>query len=460
MGMSFFYDILLWQCRREYMRIYNTKNNRLEEFKPIKENEVSMYLCGPTVYNHAHIGNARPIVVFDLLRRVLIADGYKVHYVSNFTDIDDKIIKKAIEEDKTEAIISQKYVDAYNDIRQKLFADSLDSTPRVTETMDEIIDFIGHLIEKNVAYIVDGNVYFRVDKISDYGSISNQNLDELRVGSRIEVNAEKENPLDFVLWKKTKEGITWKTPWGEGRPGWHTECVVMIHKEFKTHTIDIHAGGQDLKFPHHENESAQNKALHHHDLANYWVHNAMLNIDDEKMSKSLGNVFWAKDFIEKFGSNVSRWILLSTHYRMTLNITDKLIEQVQNEVSRIKNSLNKAHIYVQINNLELSDEFSDNLYNKFLEGLKDDLNVANADQFLFETIKRLNQALRQKNNGEVVKLLNTLEKMINVLGLSFDVTVLNDEDYTLLETWNNLKSDKKYDEADKIREKLIKRGIL
>ena len=442
------------------MHLFNSKTNKIEKFIPIHENKVMMYVCGPTVYNHAHIGNARPIVVFDLLRRVLEAEGYEVHYVSNFTDIDDKIITKAIEENTTEAVISKEYIDAYNSIRKELFSNRLDATPRVTENMEEIIAFIQDLLDQNAAYAVNGNVYFRVDRIDDYGSISNQDLEALQIGSRIERNVEKENPLDFVLWKTTKEGITWETPWGVGRPGWHTECVVMIHKEFNTNTIDIHGGGQDLKFPHHENEAAQNKAIHHHDLANYWVHNAMLNIDDEKMSKSLGNVFWAKDFIEKFGSNVSRWVLLSTHYRLTLNITDKLIEQAQTEISRIEHALMQANIYLQINKIEENDDYSETLYNEFLNCLNDDLNLANAEKVLFDLVKKLNQALRSKNSKDINELLNTLNKMIDILGLSFSPVVLKKEDYQNLEEWERFKKEKNYEEADKIRDLLMKRGIL
>ena len=442
------------------MHLYNSKSNKIEKFVPIQENKVMMYVCGPTVYNHAHIGNARPIVVFDLLKRVLETQGYEVHYVSNFTDIDDKIITKAISEDKSESEISKEYISAYNSIREKLFSDYLDSTPKVTETMDEIIVFIQELLDRGAAYTVNGNVYFRVERISDYGSLSKQDLNALQIGSRIEQNPEKENPLDFVLWKTTKEGISWDTAWGLGRPGWHTECVVMIHKEFNAHKIDIHGGGQDLKFPHHENESAQNKAIHHEDLANYWVHNAMLNIDDQKMSKSLGNVFWAKDFIEKFGSNVSRWILLSTHYRLVLNITDSIIEQAQNEVNRIEHTLNQASIYLQLNGIEESDAINDAIMQEFMECLYDDLSVANADKVLFELIKQLNQSIRSKNTVEINELLNTLNKMVKVLGLFFTPVVLNKEDYQNLGQWEEYKKEKNYEAADKIREKLMKRGIL
>lgn len=442
------------------MHLFNSKTNKVEKFIPIHKNKVMMYVCGPTVYNHAHIGNARPIVVFDLLRRVLESQGYDVHYVSNFTDIDDKIITKAIDEKKTEAMVSEEFIEAYNNIRTQLFSNKLDATPRVTETMEEIIDFIQELLKQGAAYAVNGNVYFRVNRIDDYGSISNQDIEALQIGSRIERNIEKENPLDFVLWKTTKEGITWETPWGVGRPGWHTECVVMIHKEFKTNTIDIHGGGQDLKFPHHENESAQNKAIHHEDIANYWIHNAMLNIDDEKMSKSLGNVFWAKDFIEKFGSNVSRWILLSTHYRLTLNITDKLIEQAQSEISRIEHALNQSSIYLQINKAAQDDGYKEEIYKEFLDCLYDDLNLANADKVMFELIKNLNQELRSKKTAKIRESYNTLKKMNNILGLNFTAVVLNKEDFQKLDKWEVLKQEKKYDEADQIRKKLMERGIL
>lgn len=269
--------------------IYNNATNQIEEFVPIKPGEVSMYVCGPTVYNYAHIGNARPIVVFDTLRRVLQADGYKVEYISNVTDVDDKIINKAIEEGVDEEVIATRYLNAYLDLRKKLNTVELAATPKVTETMDEIIAFISELMAKGYAYEVSGDVYFRVSKIKDYGLHSKQNIEELEVGSRVQENTLKENPLDFALWKKTDKGINWDSPFGSGRPGWHTECVVMINDHFNS-KIDIHGGGMDLKFPHHENEIAQAKACFNHGLANYWMYNGMLNIDGEKMSKSLGNV--------------------------------------------------------------------------------------------------------------------------------------------------------------------------
>ena len=444
------------------MKLFNSKTNKVETFKPIKENEVSMYVCGPTVYNHAHIGNARPIVVFDLLKNVLNRAGYNVKYVSNYTDVDDKIINKALEESISEKEIAQRYITAYEKIRQDLHADNVDENPKVTETMDEIITFIQKLLDEKKAYTVNGNVYFRVSEVEDYGSISNQDLDALIVGSRIAKNDEKENPLDFVLWKKTNDGgITWDTPWGKGRPGWHTECVVMIHNEFGESKIDIHGGGQDLKFPHHENESAQNKALHHHDLANYWIHNAMLNIDGEKMSKSLGNVTWAKDFIENLGANVTRWLLLSTHYRLVLNITDDLISQSQQAIERIEHSLRQASVYLQTNTYITTMDYKlDETYAKFMEALYDDLNIANAHQQIFEALKKLNTAIRQKDNYKIEALSNSLTQMMEVLGIKFEMPILTDHEKSLFTKWEQLKTEKNYQEADEIRAKLIEKGYL
>lgn len=443
------------------MRIFNSKTNKIETFQSIEPNKVSLYLCGPTVYNHAHIGNARPIVVFDLLRRVLIASGYEVKYVSNYTDIDDRIIEKALDEMKTEKEIAERYIDAYEWVRHNLHADQVDETPRVTEVIDEIIEFIALLIDKGFAYEVEGDVYFKVDQIKTYGQISHQKLDALRVGARIEENVSKANPLDFVLWKKTDDaGIKWDSPWGKGRPGWHTECVVMIHDSFGSN-IDIHAGGQDLKFPHHENESAQNYAMHDHDLANYWVHNAMLQIDGEKMSKSLGNVIWAKDYIERFGSNVTRWLLLSTHYRLILNISEDTINQALKEIERIEAVVKQVSIELELNGI-LDNNVDMALFESFLKPLQDDLNVANAQVILFDTIKQLNQALRTKDKdySRLAVLLNTFEKMLDILGIEVKRMTLSDEDKALFSNWDQAKKTKDFETADTIRKALQEKGYL
>lgn len=444
------------------MNLYNSKTNSVETFTPIHKGKVSMYVCGPTVYNHPHIGNARPIVVFDLLRRILIELGNEVHYVSNYTDVDDRIIQKAKDEGLDETQIAGRYITAYEDVRRGLFADAVDAKPKVTENMDEIIAFIEELIELEFAYESNGDVYFRVNKVKDYGAISSQNIDALKIGARIEENMQKESSLDFVLWKDTNdEGIKWDSPWGQGRPGWHTECVVMIQDEFNTNLIDIHGGGQDLKFPHHENESAQAKAVHHHDIANYWVHNAMLNIDGEKMSKSLGNVTWAKDYIQQFGGNVTRYLLLSTHYRLILNISDDVLAQAQKEVQKFEGIFKQVSLKLSSQGDTLGQEHDEDLFNDFMDQLKDDMNVANALVHVNETVKKINQALRSQYDFEAIsRPMNTLVKMMNVLGLDFKLTQFTDEEKTLLSDWDIAKAEKRFEDADKLRVALIEAGVL
>jgi len=444
------------------MKLYNSYTLQVEEFKPIVEGEVSMYVCGPTVYNHAHVGNARPLVVFDTLRRVFEAIGYKVKFVSNFTDVDDKIINKAIEENTTEMEITARYIDAYNAVRQSLNTIPLDATPKVTETMDDIIEFIAKLVENGNAYEVNGDVYFAVDSDSKYGELSHQNLDDLQVGARVEENSQKKNPLDFALWKKTDKGIQWDSPWGKGRPGWHTECVVMIGKEFKHGIIDIHGGGKDLKFPHHENEMAQSECVNHHHLANYWVHNGMLAFDGEKMSKSLGNVRLAKDVVAQLGANLTRWFLLSVKYRDVLNFTDEAIEASRAELDKIAMVLKQVEVKTQVSGLVLTDSYNVDRYNQFLEAMEDDLNTPNAYMVIFDVVKELNQALRTKEvDVEVVSRdYNAIRMMMNVLGVDIKKVVLSAEDIDVYQKWNNAKAEKDFASADTYRQELIARGIL
>lgn len=446
------------------MKLYNSKHKKIEEFVPIVPGQVSMYVCGPTVYNHPHIGNARPIVVFDLLRRVLVELGYKVHMVSNFTDIDDRIIEKAQNEKISEKDVASRYIDAYNEVSKKLNANGVDARPLATNSIASIIKFIEDLCEKGFAYEKEGNVFFRVDRVASYGEISSQNIEALEVGARIEANTMKENPLDFLLWKVTDDdGIKWDSPWGKGRPGWHTECVVMIQDEFKTNHIDIHGGGEDLKFPHHENESAQCKALHNHDLANYWIHNGMMNVDGIKMSKSLGNVTWAKDYISEFGTNVTRWLLLSTHYRLNLNFTEEVVEQSQNELNRIEQVLHKTEIEFQKGGFKSESlEMVGMVYEQFMAALQDDLNVANAQAVMFELVKTMNQSLRQRDKDfEVMKTqYNTLKRMLNVLGIDFETVVLSNDDLQLFNDWDAAKSAKDFETADGLRAKLLEKGLI
>lgn len=444
------------------MKLFNSLSNKLEEFVPIHPGEVTMYVCGPTVYNYPHIGNARPIVVFDSLKKTLEASGYRVKFVSNFTDVDDKIIKKAETEKVSEQVISERYINAYNEDRRALHADFPDVAPKVTQSMNEIIAFIEQLVVTGYAYAIDGDVYFRVGKIETYGQLSKQKTEDLMVGARIDENGKKENPLDFTLWKTTDSGIQWDSPWGKGRPGWHTECVVMIEKEFQQPLIDIHGGGMDLKFPHHENEIAQGCAANHTHVANYWIHNGMLNLDGSKMSKSLGNVIWAKDFIRELGSNTVRWLLLSTHYRAPLNVNDETIANAQIELEKLQMSLKQAWVTLALKQQEIPELMAECLYVPFLEALQDDLNTPNAFKALFEANKKLNGLLRQKviDFIEVGKVVYTLEKMLYLLGIVIDRVILNDEDRILFQQWNEAKEQKNFEAADRYRDELKSRGLL
>ena len=444
------------------MKLYNSYTLKVDEFKPIKEGEVSMYVCGPTVYNHAHIGNARPIVVFDTLRRVFEARGYKVKFVSNFTDVDDKIINKAIEEGVSEREIADRYIVAYNDVRNSLNIIPIDVTPRVTETMDEIIEFIDKLVKNGNAYQVGGDVYFSVESDPKYGELSHQKLEDLNAGARVEENDLKKNPQDFALWKQTEKGIKWDSPWGEGRPGWHTECVVMIGKEFNGGMIDIHGGGRDLKFPHHENEVAQSECVNCHHLANYWVHNGMLETKGGKMSKSLGNTEWAKDVIKEHGANLVRWFLLSGKYRDSLIYDDETFNAAKTELNKIETVLKQAEVKSQINNVSLSSEFNKEKYEEFLVQMEDDLNTPNAYMIIFDTVKLLNQSLRTKdiNYDEVSKNYNAIIKMLEVLGVFIKKVNLSQEDKETYNKWNEAKVNKDFETADKYRNILIEKGIL
>ena len=447
------------------MRLFNTLTNKKEEFKPIEEGKVSIYICGPTVYNHAHIGNTRPMIVFDVLRRTFEYLGNDVTFVSNYTDVDDKIIKAAKAEGITEKELTDKYIKAYEDVRAGLNIEDPTYKPRVTETMPEIIDFIQALIDKGYAYEVDGDVYFRVTKVKEYGMLSGIKVEDLIAGASdrtlSEDDKKKESTTDFALWKKTNEGIQIDTPWSKGRPGWHTECVVMINKLFKDGKIDIHGGGQDLKFPHHENEIAQSMAYNGHPIANYWMHNQMINIDGEKMSKSLGNVLWAKDLIVEFGCNVFKWLMLSTHYRNPLNMTDDVIAGVRKEVSKVENATKNASLYLQVNHV-LAHDYKKGTVDAMVNALEDDLNTSLALTQVLDQVKVLNQVMRvrEKDNDVIATEYATLVKMGDVLGFLFEGTKLSEEDIALYEQWNAYKKEKNFDEADRVRKELTERGIL
>ena len=442
------------------MKLYNSKTNQIETFKPIKPNEVSMYVCGPTVYGEAHIGNTRPIIVFDTLRRLFLALGYKVDFVSNYTDVDDKIIQKAINEAVDETVITKRYIEAYEAVRNSLNALPIEHNPKVTENIEGIVAFIQDLVNQGYAYDVNGNVYFRVEKANEYGEISKQRIEDLLVGARIEAESEKENPLDFTLWKKTDQGIQWDSPWGKGRPGWHTECVVMIHEHFH-HMIDIHGGGMDLKFPHHENEVAQSRACLHHGLANVWMHNGMLNIDGEKMSKSLGNVMLAKDVIAQLGSAVVRWMMMSVDYRSPLNITDDVVETAKTEVNKALSALRQVEIKVQLSDLEIKDMDHTPFYEAFLEAMQDDLNTPNAMMRIFDVVKAININLRARElKDEIFAQYHDLKAMLDVLGIEHNYFNVSNELKGVYKKWNQAKNDKDFALADEYRKVLMEANVL
>ena len=442
------------------MKIYNTKTLKKEEFKPITEGEVKMYVCGPTVYDNVHIGNVRPVVVFDTLRRTFEELGYKVKYVSNYTDVDDKIIRRSKELGISEKELTDEMIAAYNDIRHKLNAADLYKTPRVTETMDEIISFIDGLVDKGAAYEKDGDVYFRTSSVADYGSLSNQNLDDLQVGARIEENDLKESPLDFALWKKTEDGIKWPTRYSIGRPGWHTECVVMINKELGS-LIDIHGGGKDLKFPHHENERAQSMAINESELANYWVHSGMIDINGVKMSKSLGNFITAKDILSKVDPMVLRWFLLATQYRDDVNVSDEIIESSKAELTKIITAYKQACVKLEVNNIKVAG-MNEDAYKRFMDAMADDLNTPNAYAVIFEIVKNINQLVRVKEvNFEALgKEVNTLVRCMNVLGIVLPDMTMSLDDKKMYQEWMDAKSVKDFEKADKLRTELSQKGIL
>jgi len=442
------------------IKLYNSKTGKVEEFISIEPQKVSMYVCGPTVYNYAHIGNARPIVVFDMLRRLFEANGYKVEYISNITDVDDKIINKAIEEKVTENVITKRYLQAYLKLRDSLNTKDLDAMPKVTDTMAEIIVFIQSLLDSGHAYFVDGDVYFRVENIDDYGEFSKQNLEELKIGARVQENTLKENPLDFALWKKTDQGIMWESPFGKGRPGWHTECVVMIDNHFHN-KIDIHGGGLDLRFPHHENEIAQAKAAFGHDLANYWIYNGMLNIAGEKMSKSLGNVLLAQDVTDTLGTNKTRWILLSGHYKEQLQFSDELLKQADSELGKIAQALKQAVVKLALQDYQ-DDLYDEASYEAFVNCLNDDLNTPNGYAVIFDTVKEINQLVRQAevDLSLLSQKINAVTKMLDLLGVLFEKIELDAEDKEMYNQWTKAKVEKDFKKADSLRVALIEKGIL
>lgn len=450
------------KCDSEVMmKIYNSYTDQLEIFKTIHDNQLNIYVCGPTVYNYIHIGNARPVVFFDTVRRFFEAKNYRVKFVSNFTDVDDKIIQKAIEEGKDEFIISQHYIKAFLNDVESLNCLSDYIKPKVTQYMDHIIDYIQMLIDKDYAYKVHGDVYFRVEKIKDYGRLSKQEVNDLKSGSRIDVNPDKESPLDFTLWKKTNEGLKFESPFSTGRPGWHTECVAMIDDIFGE-KIDIHGGGSDLKFPHHENEIAQSLALNNHRLANYWMHNGRVSIKDTKMSKSIGNVILVKDVDNKMAL---RYFLLSTHYRSPLNYDEEGFQMYVKEFEKLESTMKvlfrKVDLLGQVQEVKITDQEIEKLMNDFISSLEDDFNTANAITALQALTKLINIQVRQnKTSDEYNQLLSAIRYMTSILGLKVELKAMTDEDRQIYRDWTQARKNKDFDQADILRDQLLERGIL
>ena len=453
------------------MKIYNTLTRKKEEFVPINENEVKVYVCGPTVYNFFHIGNARPFVVFDTLRKYLEYRGYKVTFVQNFTDVDDKILKRANEEGITPLEVGEKYIGEYYKDAQALNVKKATVHPRVTENIPEIIDFVQKLIDKGYAYEVDGDVYYSTRKFPEYGKLSGQNIEELEAGARIMIGEKKKDPLDFALWKAQKEGegLAWESPWGMGRPGWHIECSVMSTK-YLGETIDIHAGGQDLQFPHHENEIAQSEACTGKKFANYWMHNGYITIDNEKMSKSKGNFFTVRDILQEYEGEVMRFFLLSGHYRGPINFSRDLMEQAKNGLTRMRNAKSNLEHLVSAGadgavtedeaaKLEALGKYRE----QFIEAMDDDLNTADALSAIFELIRDVNTDVKDGATKEFAqKALDLLMELATVLGLLQveEDKGVDDEIQKLVDERQAARKAKDFKRADEIRDMLKAQGII
>ena len=454
------------------MKIYNTLTRQKEEFVPVHPGKVGMYVCGPTVYNYIHIGNARPMIIFDTVRRYFEYKGYEVNYVSNFTDVDDKIIKKANEEGVTATEIAERYIKECKQDMEALNIKPATHQPRATEEIGGMIKMIQTLIEKGHAYEVDGTVYFKTRSFKDYGKLSKKNIDDLEAGHReIKVTGEegKKDPLDFVLWKPKKDGeIAWDSPWGEGRPGWHIECSEMS-KKYIGDTIDIHAGGEDLIFPHHENEIAQSEACNDEKFANYWMHNGFLNINNKKMSKSAGNFFTVREIGEKYPLQVIRFFMLSAHYRTPLNFSDTLVESAKTGLDRILTAIDLCReMAAKEETGSLSDAEKEHfakveaLVKKFEDAMEDDFNTADAVSAIFEIVRESNSTVKDFSADYAKKVLKVLEDLCGVLGIETtkEEEILDEEIEKLIEERQAARKNKDFARADEIRDQLLEQGIV
>ena len=456
------------------MQIYNTLTKSKQTFKPLEEGKVKMYVCGPTVYNLIHIGNARPMMVFDTVRRYMEYKGYEVNYVSNFTDVDDKIIKAANEEGVDPSVISERYIEECKKDMASLNVKPATTHPKATEEIDGMLEMIQTLIEKGYAYVAkDGTVYYSTRKFKDYGKLSHKNLDDLQGGMRsllVSGEDQKEDPLDFVLWKPKKEGEPfWVSPWCEGRPGWHIECSVMSRK-YLGEEIDIHAGGEDLIFPHHENEIAQSEAANGKPFAKYWMHNAFLNIDNRKMSKSLGNFFTVRDILEKYDAQVLRFFMLSAHYRSQQNFSADLMEAAKNSLDRILTAADRARDYLsraedgEIKEIELAlVKEAETFRTKYEEAMDDDFNTADAIAAIFELVKFMNTNITEESTKAFdAALLAELTELMDILGLNTErkAELLDEDIEKLIEERQAARKEKNFARADEIRALLLEKGII
>ena len=457
------------------MKLYNTLTRQKEDFIPLEENKVKMYVCGPTVYDFIHIGNARPYVVFDTIRRYFEYKGYDVNYVQNFTDVDDKIINRANNEGVDAKVIADRYIEEALKDAKALNVKEPTYAPRVTQEIKEIIEMIQTLIEQKNAYEVDGTVFFDTVSFKEYGKLSGKKLDELEIGSRIKLDEAKKNETDFVLWKPKKEGeIAWQSPWGEGRPGWHIECSVMA-KKYLGEEIDIHAGGEDLIFPHHENEIAQSECCNHKTFAKYWLHNGFINIENEKMSKSKGNFFTVRDIAKEVPYDVIRFFILCGHYRAPINFSREAMEASKKSLDRIKNCVNNLNHLINNAKVENITEEEKNLdifkniknhKNTFEEEMENDFNTSNAITCIFEIVRLINITVNANSSKEFLQmLLNELISLCNVLGILYETeqnnnTIDEKEIEELIAKRQEAKKNKDYKLADEIRDSLKSKGII
>ncbi len=454
------------------MKIYNTLTQKKDEFVPLEEGKVRMYVCGPTVYNYIHIGNARPVIVFDTFRRYLEYRGYQVNFVSNFTDVDDKIIKKANDEGVSPTEISERYIREYQTDAAALNVREATCHPKATEEIEGMIQMIGDLIDKGYAYEKNGTVYFRTRSFRDYGKLSKKKIDDLEAGARIAVNDEKDDPMDFVLWKPKKEGEPfWPSPWSDGRPGWHIECSVMSRK-YLGEQIDIHAGGEDLIFPHHENEIAQSEAANGKEFARYWMHNAFINIDNKKMSKSEGNFFTLREILAEYDPQVVRFFMLNSHYRSQLNFSRELMEAAKSSLTRILTCAGQLEHLLGSGALKREVLSADEqpvltqaeaLNAKFIDAMEDDFNTADAIAALFELVKLANTGCSSDSSIQLVgKMKEKLEKLCDILGIAVtkEEELLDADIERLIEERQAARKNKDFARSDEIRNLLLEKGII